>query len=103
MFKVSDKVVCLTDLKKEMDERWKVFFDVFPEKGKVYVVRGVNEFYINNCPLCGLYLVGIQGKNNVSGVEVALNSFDFKLLHEYKNKNRKFNINGDYDYLNPDS
>ena len=94
-FKISDKVICLSDIEKNLDERFKIFHTTYPEKGQIYVIRGILDFGIENCPIKGLYLVGIESKNNTNGKEQSWSSFDFKLLKDVKNK--KFD--GEYDWL----
>jgi hypothetical protein len=81
------------------DERFRIFHDTYPKKGEIYVIRGTVDFGIENCPVKGLYLVGIESKNNTNGKEQAWNSFDFKLLKDAKNN--KFS--GEYDWLNKDN
>ena len=91
---ISDKVVCLCDF-NELDQRFKVFHPTLPEKGKTYVIRGTLDYNVKNCPIKGLYLVGIQSLNNTNGQEQSFSSFEFCLLKDYKTK-----FGGEYDFLN---
>ena len=97
---INDKVICLSDL-SSMDERWKVFHPVLPEKGKIYVIREVRGFGVKNCPIKGLLLVGVNSLNNTDGKEQAFSSFDFKLLKDRKEKKNMFG--GEYDWLNKEN
>ncbi len=104
MFKISDKVVCMTDFSdegnKEWREKWGKHFDFLPEKGRVYVVRLThNCLDINDKEITSIALVGIKTINNPDGQERMFHPGDFKLLHDIQRK--KFDISGEYDYLDP--
>ncbi len=95
MFKINDKVICLTDF-RNLNPKCKIFHPTLPEKGKTYVIRGVFDVAVN-CPVKGLYLTGINSLNNPNGREQGFSSLDFQTLKEYGKQ--KSNFGGEYDYL----
>jgi hypothetical protein len=74
----------------------RIFFPVFPEKGKVYCIREVQEV-APNCPVQCLYFVGIQSYNNEMGMEMGFNSMNFRLLSDVQNQTP--DLSGEYDFL----